>query len=124
MASAPILQGTTLAQVRNPGGYAQRRGYRAASLETAGAALVFQRLNTFSKTEFTLSWVALTPTQYSDIVTAYDAVLATGGSGNFTDPLGVAYTVTTMPGHPALEAEYIETPRGGAWAVSMRLRQV
>lgn len=124
MASAPILQGYTLAHVRNPGGYSQRRGQRAVSLEVANSNLVFQRLITTAKAEFSLVWVALTTSEYTTIATAYDALLSAGGSSNFTDPLGSTYTVTPVADNPPLEAEYTETPRGGAWAVAMRLRQV
>ena len=124
MASAPVLQGFTLAHVRNPGGYSQRRGQRAASLEVANSNLIFQRLISAAKAEFALTWVALTTSQYTTIASAYDALLSTGGSNNFTDPLGSTYTVTPMPDNPPLDAEYTETPRGGAWNVAMRLRQV
>jgi hypothetical protein len=123
MATQPVLQGSTLAWPADDG-YKERYAQRAASLETANGNLVFQRITTAGKREFVLSWKALTSSQLSTIRTAYDALLSTGGSSNFTAPTGSTYTVTPLRDNPALDIEYVHTPDGGRYNVSMQLREV
>lgn len=123
MATQPVLQGTTLPWPRNPGGVAERSGPRAVSSLTAGGNLVFQRLTSSVRREFSLTWTNLTNTQYGTLRTAYAALLGTGGSNNYTHTDGSTYTVTPLDGCPPLEASYVETPAGGGWDVTMRLRE-
>jgi hypothetical protein len=124
MATQPVLQGNTLAWPKAEGGYQERYAQRAASLETANGNYVFQRITTAAKREFTLSWAAITAAQLSTIRTAYDALLSTGGSSNFTAPTGSTYTVTPLRDNPPLDIEYVHTPDGGRYNVAMQLREV
>ena len=124
MATQPVLQGETLPWPRNPGGYAERRGQRAVSLETANSNLVFQRLTTTAKREFVLVWAAISNSEYATINTAYDLLLSSPTTSNFTAPTGTTYTVTPAQNNPPLDAEYTETPAGGVWDVQMRLREI
>lgn len=124
MATQPVLQGTTLPWPKNPGGYVERNGQRAVSLETAGANLVFQRITTSVKREFALSWVLVDNSDKNAIDDAYAELLSAPTSSNFTSPAGATYTVTPPPGNPPLEWEYIEMPAGERWSTTMRLREI
>jgi hypothetical protein len=124
MATQPILQGYTLPYPEADDGYGETYGMRAVSLETANANLVFQRVTTTGKREFSLSWIAISNTELGTIRSAYDALLSTGGSSNFTAVSGSTYTVTPMPNNPPLVPKYREAPDGARWDVSMRLREV
>ena len=124
MATQPILQGSTLPWPAADDGYNESYGQRAIHIETANGNYTFQRVTTTAKREFTLNWSAIADADYTTIKTAYDALLSTGGSNNFTAPTGSTYTVTPAGGNPPLDARYINTPGGARWAVSMRLREV
>lgn len=124
MATQPVLQGATLPWPKNPGGFVMRRGERALSLETANANLVFQRITTTAKREFTLSWVALDDSDKNTVDGAYDDLLDSPASSNFTAPNGTTYTVTPAQGNPPLEWEYTEARAGALWATTMRLREI
>ena len=124
MATQPVLQGSTLAWPKSEGGYEEKYGQRAVSIETANANLVFQRVTTTGKREFALAWAAITAAQLTTIRTAYDALLSTGGTNNFTAPSGSTYTVTPMRDNPPLDYEFLNTPDGGRYNVSMKLREV
>lgn len=124
MATQPVLQGTTLPWPKNPGGYIERNGQRAVSLEMASANLVFQRITTSVKREFTLSWVLLDDSDKNSIDDAYAELLSAPTSSNFTSPAGGTYTVTPPPGNPPIEWEYLEAPAGAKWSGTMRLREI
>jgi len=124
MATQPVLQGTTLAWPKNPGGYAERVGQRAVSLETANSNLVFQRITTAAKREFTLSWVLLDDSEKIAIDSAYAALLSSPASSNFTAPTGSTYTVTPAAGNPPLEWTYTQIQAGAGWETTMRLREI
>lgn len=121
MATQPVLQGDTLPW---PSAYEEKYGQRAVSFETANANLVFQRITTTAKREFTLTWTAISNADRGTILDAYDALLSTGGTDNFTSIHGDLFTVTPMPGNPPLEGEFLNTPGGGKYNLSMRLREV
>ena len=124
MATQPVLQGDTLPWPKNPGGYVERTGQRAVSLETAGSNLVFQRITTTAKREFTLTWVLLDTSEKNTVNSAYAELLSGPTSSNFTSPAGATYTVTPAPGNPPLEWSYTETPAGAKWETTMRLREI
>lgn len=123
MATQPVLQGSTLAWPAAEGGYSETYGQRAVSIETANGNYVFQRVTTTAKREFTLEWRAISNSEYSTIKTAFDAMLSTGGTSNFTAPTGSTYTVTPIANNPPLDAQYINTPGGVRWNVTLRLRE-
>ena len=123
MATQPVLQGSTLPYPKADDGYSETYAQRAVSLETANSNLVFQRVTTTGKREFTLAWFAITNTEMGTIRTAYDALLSTGGSSNFTAITGSTYTVTPMPNNPPLTTDYVSAPDGVRWNVTMKLRE-
>ncbi len=97
---------------------------RAASIELANGNLAFQRITTGAKREFTLSWTAISNGDRGDILEAYDDLLTTGGTNNFTNIHNDTYTVTPMPGNPPLECEFVHAQGGGKYNVTLRLREV
>lgn len=97
---------------------------RAVSVETANGNLVFQRITTSAKREFTLSWQAITNGDRGNILAAYDALLSTGGTNNFTSIHGNTYTVTPLPNNPPIVGEFLNTPGGGKYNVTIKLREV
>lgn len=124
MATQPTLQGYTLPWPSSDSGYNEGYGQRAVSLEMANGNYAFQRITTAAKREFTIEWVAISDSEYTTVKSAYDALLSTGGSNNFTAPTGSTYTVTPAANNPQLDARYINTPGGVRWSVTMKLRQV
>jgi len=124
MATQPVLQGSSLPWPTTENGFVEAYGQRAVNIETANGNYVFQRVTTTAKREFTLEWRAVSDSDYTTIKTAFDALLSTGGSNNFTAPTGSTYTVTPTSNNPPLDARYINTPGGARWDVTMRLREV
>lgn len=124
MATQPVLQGDTLPWPKNPDGYQERVGQRAVSLETANSNLVFQRITTAVKREFTLSWVLLDDSDKATVDGAYAELLSAPASSNFTAPTGNTYTVTPSQGNPPLEWAMTLHPAGNRWATTMRLREI
>lgn len=124
MATQPVLQGTTLPWPKADGGYEESYAMRAVSVETANGNLVFQRITTSAKREFTLSWQAITNGDRGNILAAYDALLSTGGTNNFTSIHGNTYTVTPLPNNPPIVGEFLNTPGGGKYNVTIKLREV
>lgn len=124
MATQPVLQGSTLPWPQTEGGYREDYGQRAVNIETADGNYTFQRVTTAAKREFFMSWTAISDADFTTIKTAYDALLSTGGSNNFTAPTGTTYTVTPVGNNPPLDAQWINSPDAPRWTVTMRLREV
>lgn len=125
MATQPILQDIPLPYPRNPEGFSQQGGHRVVGQLLANGNLFFQRITlTNPRYIFTLAWVFISDGDYDTIVTAYNDLIESPFSSNFTSPAGNTYTVTPMENTPPLEAVYTETPLGGLWNVTMRLREI
>lgn len=124
MAVQPVLQGLTLPWPQADDGYSEDYGMRAVSLEMANGNLVFQRITTGAKREFTLSWRAILNADRGTILDAYDLLLSTGGSNNFTSIHGTTYTVTPLPGNPPIKSTFVLLRGGGRYDVTLKLREV
>ena len=124
MATQPVLQGFTLPWPKASDGYGESYARRAVNIETANGNFVFQQVTTTGKREFSLEWVAITDAELATLRSAYDALLSTGGTNNFTGATGSTYTVTPAANNPTLEPRATNTPGGLRWNVSMKLREV
>ena len=121
---APVLGGTTLAATRADDGYMKTPTVRGGSLVMADGSVRFENVQSGVKYEFKLAWDMLTDSQVSDIITAFNTLLTSYSSNNFTDVQGNTYTVTRYPDQ---SPEFTPQRVYGAalrWKAELKLREV
>ena len=121
--TAPVLGGTTMAQVGHRDSYNETLELRGGDIITANGTMLTDLVQASAKRKFELKWVGLTEAQVSTIETAW-ATVATA-SVSFTSPRGGTYTVTRDTGAMALDIRLYGSGAGVVRGdVSMRLREV
>jgi hypothetical protein len=93
--AAPILAGSTLAQVSIQKGYSYSVLYRGATQQLADGTTQFDLVSDTAKRTFVLAWKNITTAQKDTVVTAYNAIRK--ASGAFTAPDGQTATVIRDP---------------------------
>lgn len=117
--TTPILGGVTLPE---PSEYRAKVGYRGAGRVMADGSVAYDLYSTSAKTEWTLTWPALTTAQRATVASAYDTIK--NSSAAFTSLEGTVTTVTRLPEQDTLEFEAIQTRNGPRWRCTMVLREV
>jgi hypothetical protein len=121
-ATTPVLGGTTMAQVKNPGGFEMERVYRGGIAILADGTAVVDLVASAAKHVFRLSWENITNTEWLAILTAFATI--DDGSATFVAPNGTSYTVMRDPGNPSVSGT-MKTVAASAqrWDAQMTLRE-
>ena len=120
MAVAPVLAGSTLADVASDG-YAEKLNYRGVQTEMASGAVVTDLVTADVKIEFTLSWTMITIAERVTIDAALEVIKSSYAASNFTAPTGTVYTVTRDGG---ISWSGRAVADGLRWDGTLKLREV
>lgn len=99
--AAPVLAGSTLAQVSATRGYSYSANYRGAMTELADGSTQIDLVDDAKKRTFTLSWKNITTAQRDTIEAAFHAIRK--ASASFTAPDGQTATVKRSKQQPDLK---------------------
>lgn len=121
--AAPVLAGSTLAQVSANQGYSYAVQYFGASQQLADGSTQFDLVSDTKKRVFTLTWKNITTAQKDIIEAAWHAIRK--ASGAFTAPDGQTATVQRDPQQKQLKWD-TELKGDGTllWSGSMTLVEV
>lgn len=117
--TTPVLGGVTLPE---PSEYRAKVGYRGAGRVMADGSVAYDLISTTAKSEWTLTWPALTTAQRATVASAFDTVK--NSSAAFTSLEGTSTNVTRLPEQDTIEFEAVQTRNGPRWRCTLVLREV
>lgn len=121
--AAPILAGTTLADVSANKGFSYSIEYRGSMQVLADGTLQTDLVSDSAKRTFVLAWKNITTAQRNTINTAFNAIRK--ASGTFTAPDGQTATVTRSPAQKNLTWDTeIKGDGSYLWTATMTLVEV